>query len=86
MCPPPGGLFRISSWSQIVNAHVVPGPGVVQGLSAVGKPLGRGCLLIAQMSSKGSLATGEYTKAAVSMCAHSLVVVIVSEPPEVAHL
>lgn len=50
-----------------MNAHVVPGPGVVQGLSAVGKPLGRGCLLIAQMSSQGSLATGEYTKAAVSV-------------------
>lgn len=62
-----GGLFQISSWSHIVNAHAVPGPGVVQGLSTVGKPLGRGCLLIAQMSSKGSLATGEYTKAALQM-------------------
>ncbi|XP_024919512.1 uridine 5'-monophosphate synthase [Cynoglossus semilaevis] len=62
-----GGTYHISSWAHIVNAHVVPGPGVVQGLSAVGKPLGRGCLLIAQMSSQGSLATGEYTKAAVKM-------------------
>lgn len=61
-----GGLYQISSWSHIVNAHVVSGPGVVKGLSVVGKPLGRGCLLIAQMSSQGSLATGEYTKAAVS--------------------
>lgn len=61
-----GGLYQISSWSHIVNAHAVPGPGVVKGLGAVGKPLGRGCLLIAQMSSQGSLATGEYTKAAVS--------------------
>lgn len=59
-------MFHISSWSHIVNAHAVPGPGVVKGLSAVGKPLGRGCLLIAQMSSQGSLATGEYTKAVVS--------------------
>ncbi|XP_072301287.1 uridine 5'-monophosphate synthase [Eucyclogobius newberryi] len=58
-----GGLYQISSWSHIVNAHAVPGPGVVKGLSAVGKPLGRGCLLIAQMSSQGSLATGEYTQA-----------------------
>lgn len=63
----PGGLYQISSWSHIVNAHAVPGPGVVKGLSAVGKPLGRGCLLIAQMSSQGSLATGEYTKSVVSM-------------------
>uniref|UniRef100_A0A3Q3WEC3 Uridine 5'-monophosphate synthase n=1 Tax=Mola mola TaxID=94237 RepID=A0A3Q3WEC3_MOLML len=61
------GLYKISSWSHIVNAHAVPGPGVVKGLSAVGKPLGRGCLLIAQMSSSGSLATGEYTKAVVQM-------------------
>uniref|UniRef100_A0A7N8XZP3 Uridine 5'-monophosphate synthase n=1 Tax=Mastacembelus armatus TaxID=205130 RepID=A0A7N8XZP3_9TELE len=62
-----GGLYQISSWSHIVNAHAVPGPGVVKGLSAVGKPLGRGCLLIAQMSSQGSLATGEYTNAVVKM-------------------
>ncbi|XP_031137671.1 uridine 5'-monophosphate synthase isoform X2 [Sander lucioperca] len=62
-----GGLYQISSWSHIVNAHGVPGPGVVKGLSAVGKPLGRGCLLIAQMSSQGSLATGEYTKAVLKM-------------------
>lgn len=60
-----GGLFQISSWSHIVNAHVVPGPGVVKGLSGVGKPLGRACLLIAQMSSQGSLASGDYTRAAV---------------------
>ncbi|XP_028993527.1 uridine 5'-monophosphate synthase [Betta splendens] len=62
-----GGLYRISSWSHIVNAHAVPGPGVLKGLGAVGKPLGHGCLLIAQMSSQGSLATGEYTKAVLNM-------------------
>ncbi|KAJ0070048.1 hypothetical protein NL108_000321, partial [Boleophthalmus pectinirostris] len=62
-----GGLYQISSWSHIVNAHPLPGPGVVKGLSAVGKPLGRGCLLIAQMSSQGSLATGEYTQTAMKM-------------------
>ncbi|KAJ0005940.1 hypothetical protein NQD34_015834 [Periophthalmus magnuspinnatus] len=50
-----------------VNAHAVPGPGVVKGLNAVGRPLGRGCLLIAQMSSQGSLATGEYTQATLRM-------------------
>ncbi|KAJ8352443.1 hypothetical protein SKAU_G00239190 [Synaphobranchus kaupii] len=62
-----GGLYRISSWSHIINAHAVPGPGVVQGLSAVGRPLDRGCLLIAQMSSAGSLAKGDYTESVVKM-------------------
>ena len=60
-----GGLYRISSWSNMVNAHAVPGPGVVRGLSEVGRPLERGCLLIAEMSSQGSLATGDYTQAVV---------------------
>ncbi|XP_070770975.1 uridine 5'-monophosphate synthase [Enoplosus armatus] len=88
-----GGLYQISSWSHIVNAHAVPGPGVVMGLSAVGKPLGRGCLLIAQMSSHGSLATGEYTKTALKMAEEQSEFVIgficgskISKKPEFIHM
>nr|XP_035927571.1 uridine 5'-monophosphate synthase isoform X3 [Halichoerus grypus] len=62
-----GGVFKIASWADLVNAHVVPGSGVVRGLSEVGLPLQRGCLLVADMSSAGSLATGSYTDAAVRM-------------------
>ena len=61
------GLYHIAEWADLVNAHVVPGDGVINGLKEVGLPLGKACLLIGEMSSKGTLATGEYTKAAADM-------------------
>ncbi|CAO2631644.1 Uridine 5'-monophosphate synthase [Lemmus lemmus] len=63
-CVQQSSIFKIASWADVVNAHVVPGSGVVKGLQEVGLPLHRACLLIAEMSSVGSLATGSYTKAA----------------------
>lgn len=62
-----GGVYQISSWSHIINAHSVSGPGVVAGLKTVGRSLGHGCLLIAQMSSQGALTTQQYTHTTVKM-------------------
>ncbi|GAB1602707.1 uridine 5'-monophosphate synthase-like isoform X1 [Argonauta hians] len=61
------GIYKISSWAHLVNAHSVPGDGVIQGLKKGGIVAGRACLMVAEMSSAGSLAQGEYTKSTVKM-------------------
>lgn len=61
------GAYKILDWADIVNAHSVPGQGVVEGLREAAKGKERGCLLIAEMSSKGNLATGDYKAATVKM-------------------
>lgn len=69
-----GGTLRISEWAHIVNASVLAGDGIVDALAqtAASKDFPypaseRGLLILAEMTSKGSLAVGEYTKLSVEL-------------------
>jgi len=64
-----GGVYRIASWSHITNAHTVPGPGIISGLKEVAAtvPTPRALLLLAEMSSAGSLGGGDYAAKTLEM-------------------
>ncbi|KAJ5336154.1 uncharacterized protein N7506_004176 [Penicillium brevicompactum] len=67
------GTLRISEWAHIINCSILPGEGIVEALAQTAQdpsfPYGseRGLLILAEMTSKGSLATGSYTSASVDI-------------------
>ncbi|KAK0724026.1 Orotidine 5'-phosphate decarboxylase [Apiosordaria backusii] len=68
-----GGVMRISDWADIVNLSVLGGDGIVEALDeTVTSPDfpyrdQRAFLILAEMTSKGSLAVGSYTEKCVEL-------------------
>ncbi|KAL9632207.1 MAG: hypothetical protein Q9164_005462 [Protoblastenia rupestris] len=62
-----GGALRISEWADVVNASVLAGDAIVKALANTGTlddfefKGARGLLMLAEMTTEGSLATGTYT-------------------------
>lgn len=63
------GIYHIASWAHITNAHSVPGEGIIRGLRDVAREQAddRGLLMLAEMSSAGSLGGGDYGAKTVAM-------------------
>ncbi|DAC32245.1 MAG TPA: orotidine-5'-phosphate decarboxylase [Candidatus Poseidoniaceae archaeon] len=62
------GVYDIRSWADLVTAHLISGPDIVDGLQAGWGDVGRegGVLLLAQMSSRGNLLAPDYTARVVA--------------------
>lgn len=61
-----GGIYRMADWADMVNAHVLPGPGVIKGLASVAKE-NQGLILLAEMSSQGHLMNAAYIQETLKM-------------------
>ncbi|KAK6461656.1 orotidine-5'-phosphate decarboxylase [Scheffersomyces coipomensis] len=64
------GVYKIAQWADITNAHGITGAGIVKGLKEAAQETTdepRGLLMLAELSSKGSLAYGEYTQKTIEI-------------------
>ena len=62
-----GGMYRIADWAHLVNAHSLPGPGIVKGLAEAGRDKNRGLILLAEMSSAGHMMDANYIQRTLQM-------------------
>jgi uridine monophosphate synthetase len=62
------GIYKISSWANLVTAHSLPGEGILKGLKeAFGGNKAAGVFLLAEMSSEGNLLNADYSKKTMEM-------------------
>lgn len=62
------GIYRISSWADLVTVHSLPGDGILKGLKeCVSQSPARGVFLLAEMSSEGNLISSDYKEKTMKM-------------------
>ena len=64
------GHQRIAAWADIVTAHRISGPDIIDGIHAAWEEMGRrgSILVLAQMSSSENFLDASYTKKTVASC------------------
>lgn len=60
------GIYHIAEWADMINAHLLPGSGIIDGLRKGCEGREIGLLLLAQMSSKNNLFSTQYTQKTVA--------------------
>lgn len=77
------GVYKISSWAQVVTAHSVTGKGVLDAIKQSAGSSERGVFLLAETSAAGSLINDAYTKSTVKLAGEysGLITGIVCQSP-----
>uniref|UniRef100_A0A1B0CG08 Uridine 5'-monophosphate synthase n=1 Tax=Lutzomyia longipalpis TaxID=7200 RepID=A0A1B0CG08_LUTLO len=63
------GVYEVSTWADLVTVHILPGPGILQGVRKVMESTGekRGMFVVAELSSAGTLTTSSYAQEAIKL-------------------
>jgi len=61
------GIYHIADWAHLVNAHALPGPGIIKGLADIGLKKNRALLMLAEMSSEDNLLDPIYAEKTLEM-------------------
>jgi uridine monophosphate synthetase len=62
-----GGVHKIASWAQLINAHTLPGPSIIKALKTASKGTQAALILVPQLSSAGALTDDFYAQKTVSL-------------------
>jgi uridine monophosphate synthetase len=65
------GVHKIASWAHMINAHALPGPSIVQALRRPSCTNNAGLILIAQLSSLGSLIDKTYVEKTLDLACNN---------------